>query len=552
MENFSIFIGGQAGEGLKRGALTIGKLFNRLGYYVFILDDYMSLIRGGQDYSEIRVSTNMVLSHQDIFDLMFAFHNDVYQIHKNKANKNCFCYLEKNEGGNIDFEGIIKENKAPSFMKPSIVLGLIAYIFQIPFNLIEEILLDEFSDKASLNIVLAKKGYEIGQTYNLTQIKITIREKISLPLIYGNEAIGIGSVKAGMKLYAAYPITPSSTLLSFLARNSEKFKIIVLQPEDEISAIMMAIGSSYVGMPSMVGTSGAGIDLMGEAISLAGGTEIPLVILDVQRPGPTTGVPTYTEQSDLNLILNVGHGEFPRIVIAPGDISEAFDLTIKAFKYAWWYQTPVFILSDKHLSESAHNINTELERKEKILIKNFIGESIYKRYLFTNDGISPLAFPGLEGIVNHTNSTEHTEDGYSSSLPDDIVLMKRKRYQKKQTLQNDFELEQTIKIFGNKESKNIIVSFGSTKGAITEAIIDLPVKFIQILYLDPFPQKKLIETIGNGNQKNIIVIEQNTYGQLSSLFESKTHLYVSHKILKYDGRPFVPQKLRYEIEEVLI
>ncbi|MEM3858540.1 MAG: 2-oxoacid:acceptor oxidoreductase subunit alpha [Candidatus Micrarchaeaceae archaeon] len=550
MVDFSIFLGGQAGEGIKRGARTIGKLFNRLGYYVFILDDYMSLIRGGQDYSEIRVSKNRVFSHKDNFDIVFAFHDDVYQMNKEKTNKNCLTFIQGNEDFNIDFESIIKNLKAPSFMKPSIVLGMIACIADINFEIVKKLLEDEFRSNASQNIDLAQKGYDLAYEKNLPKQPLFENEKIDLPLIYGNDAIGIGAIKAGMKIYIAYPITPSSTLLSFLARNAQKFNIAVVHPEDEIAAVMMAIGSAYAGIPSMVGTSGAGIDLMGEAISLSGGAEIPLVILDVERPGPTTGVPTYTEQSDLNLVLNVGHGEFPRIVIAPGDIDEAFEYTKKAFQYAWWYQIPVIVLSDKHLSESAANTKISMDKQETLSVKHFKEGFTYKRYEITEDGISPLAFPGYEGIVNHTNSTEHTEDGYSSSSANDIKLMKEKRLKKKLTIEKDFESEPTCKFYGDSSAINLIVSFGSTKGAIIESIQNLPVKFIQIICLDPFPMKKL-ETLCNGDE-NIIVVEQNTFGQLTSLFESKMHKKVNHKILKYDGRPFDPKTLRDNIKELLI
>jgi len=552
MNDFSVFLGGQAGEGIKRGALTIGKLFNRLGYYVFILDDYMSLIRGGQDYSEIRISTSRVLSHKDTFDIVFAFHNDVYQANKEKINQeNNMIFVDGDKTYDFSFESLIKEAKAPSFMKPSISLGILAYIHDISFEIIEEVLISEFHNNSPQNILLARKGYNLAYEKKIQKKPLQLREKINLPLMYGNDAIAIGAVKAGMKFYFAYPITPSSTLLSFLARNKHKFNISVIQPEDEIAAIMMAIGSSYAGIPSMVGTSGAGIDLMGEAISLAGGTEIPLVVVDVQRPGPTTGVPTYTEQSDLNLALYVGHGEFPRIVVAPGDIDEALEITIKAFKYAWWYQTPVIILSDKHLSESATNIRASLDfgSKEIISFKAFDKGFNYKRYEITDDGVSPLAFPGFKNITNHTNSTEHTEDGYSSSQPNDVKIMKEKRLKKLFTIEKDFTSEQMFKLYGNPQEKNLIISVGSTKGAIIEAIKDLPAKFLQVISISPFPQqiKDLIE-----DSENIICIEQNTFGQLASIFESKMHKKVNHQILKYDGRPFNPNDLKENIKELLI
>jgi 2-oxoglutarate ferredoxin oxidoreductase subunit alpha len=548
MTDFSIFLGGQAGEGIKRGALTIGKLFNRFGYHVFILNDYGSIIRGGQDYSEVRVSKAEVFSQSGYFDYMFSFHSDVYERYKPQGKENFLSFVEGSGTSNVSFEKIQHSVEGLPFMKTSIVLGIIAYINGIPFEQVEEILRDDLKEKAYKNILLAEKGYEFAQENKFPTNPIPKGDKSPVPILYGNEAIALGAVRAGMKVYTAYPITPSSTLLDMLAEEARAIGIAVVHAEDEISAISMAIGASYAGVLSMVGTSGPGIDLMGESISLAGGVEVPIVILDVQRAGPTTGVPTYTEQSDLNLALNVGHGEFPRIVIAPGDIDEAFEIAAKAFQYAFWYQVPVIILSDKHLSESAKTSNIPFGNHYVTPLKTFEGEGVYKRYQITDDGISPLAFPGTKDIVNHTNSTEHTEDGYSSSIPQHVKVMKDKRLKKMQTIKDDFKFEQTINIFGKEKSKNLIIGFGSTKGAIIEAIRGLPVKFVQIVLLEPFPVEKLNDALANA--ENIISVEQNSVGQLASLFEAKMLKPVNHKILKYDARPFNPKELYKEIQEV--
>jgi 2-oxoglutarate ferredoxin oxidoreductase subunit alpha len=551
MVDFSIFLGGQAGEGIKRGALTIGKLFNRFGYHVFIYNDYGSIIRGGQDYSEIRVSDKEVFSQSGEFDYVFAFHNDVYERYKVLARENALSFVEGNGNFNMPFSELIRSTESMQFMKSSIALGILAYIHTVPFEFIEDLLNDDLKEKAYKNILLAKKGYEFAEGFG-TAIPRSILPKGNkppLPLLYGNETIGLGAVRAGMKVYTAYPITPTSTLLDMLAEKARDFGIAVVHAEDEISAISIAIGASYAGTLAMVGTSGPGLDLMGESISLAGGVEVPIVVLDAQRAGPTTGVPTYTEQSDLNLALNVGHGEFPRIVLAPGDIDEAFEITAKAFQYAYWYQVPVIILSDKHLSESAKTSSIPFGNHYVNPVKTFEGEGVYKRYQISEEGISPLVFPGTEGIVNHTNSTEHTEDGYSSSLPQNVKAMKDKRFRKMKTIREDFELEQTTNVFGSENSSNAIIGFGSTKGAIIEAIKGLPVKFIQILSLEPFPTEKLKKELNS--VKNVISVEQNSFGQLASLFEGKMLVPVNHKLLKYDARPFNPKELSSMIKEVI-
>jgi 2-oxoglutarate ferredoxin oxidoreductase subunit alpha len=549
MAEISIFLGGQAGEGIKRGALTIGKVFNSYGYHVFIMDDYGSVIRGGQDYSEIRLSSEEVLTSSGKMDFMFAFHKDVYERYKDKLKKGGVVILDAEGDTNVPYEKFIKELGAFPFMKSSVALGAIAFMVDLPLEVIAKTFEEEFKDKAAKNIELANRGFEFAREHNFPKKPLQRKCKEPLPILYGNDAIGLGAVRAGMKVYVAYPITPTSTLLDFLARNSKRLGISVIHAEDEIAAIMMAIGASYASAPSMVGSSGPGIDLMGEAISLTGGVEVPLVILDVQRGGPTTGIPTYTEQSDLNLVLNIGHGEFPRIVLAPGSIEEAFELTGKAFQYAWWYQTPVFVLSDKHLSESAKTCEVLSEVKFKLPMKYFEREDNYKRYQITEDGISPIAFPGMKGIINHTNSTEHTEEGYSSALPDNVKKMKEKRLRKMETIKNDFLTEDCVKIYGDLDSKNLVISFGSTKGAILEAIDGLPVKFLQIQVLEPFPIK-IVKDILRGIT-NIIGVEQNTTAQFGALLYAKTGVGVNHKILRYDGRPFEPLELRARIKEVL-
>jgi 2-oxoglutarate ferredoxin oxidoreductase subunit alpha len=543
--DFSIFIGGQAGEGIKRGSMLIGKVFNRYGYHVFIMNDYGSLIRGGTDYTEIRVSSKEIHTSYNRFDYMFAFHMDVFEKYKGMAKENCFT-LTSND---FPYDDIIKEAQAEPFMKPSIVLGVLSYILHIPENFVEDVIEDDLKKNAPQNIELFRVGYKLAEEKGFKSIHLLRGDKTPKPLLYGNDAIGLGAVRAGLKVYAAYPITPSTTLLEFLAKNADRLGIVALQLEDEIAAINLAIGSAYAGVPSMVGTSGAGLDLMGEAISLAGATETPIVILDVMRVGPSTGAPTYTEQSDLNLALNIGHGEFPRIVLAPGDVEEAFEVSAKALQFAWWYQTPVIILSDKHISESARTTDLPFSNNYPMMVKTYDKEldGTYHRYKITPDGISPYAPPSTPDVVVHVNSTEHTEEGYSSSLPETLTKMKEKRLRKMKTIEDDFKLMRFINVFG--EGSVAVVSFGSPKGAILEAIENLGIKFVQVVSLEPFPTDAVLEELKGVNK--IISVEQNSFGQFADLFERKTGLKIDKRILKYDGRPFSPWALRSMFEEVL-
>ena len=550
MNEVTIFLGGQAGEGVKRGAAVIGRMLNRFGHHIFIMDDYVSTIRGGQDYSEVCASKSEVFSQSGREDIVISFHKDIYERYKSKAKEDAIVILDGESGTDIPFSKIIKENSALTVMKPSIALGVVAYILEVPFEFVERTLNSEFKEKAGKNIALAKVGYETARERNFPRRTLGRGEKPPFPLMYGNELTALGAVRAGMKVYTAYPITPASPILHFLAKEQKRLNITALHTEDEISAAVMAIGAAYAGVPAMVGTSGPGIDLMGEAISLAGGTEIPLVIVDAQRAGPTTGVPTYTEQSDLNLVLNVGHGEFPCIVLAPGTVDESFDIAARAMQYAWWYQTPVFILTDKQIAESSKTVNLDYKRKFSLPVKYFQSGGQYKRYKVTEDGISELAFPGMKGVVNHTNSTEHTEEGYSSSLPENVIKMKEKRLKKAETIENDFLREHTINVFGDPDAKNAVVSFGSPTGAILEAIQDLPVKFLQVISLAPFPVEKVNNVLHN--VENIITVENNSTGQFAGLLKCKTMRKVNHRLLRYDARPFDPFELRERIKEVLL
>ncbi len=546
MVDLSIFIGGQAGEGIKKGASVIGKIFNRFGYHVFIYSDYGSIIRGGQDYSEIRVKDKPCHSQYGKFDFMFAFHSDVFERYKDKRKTGCFDCVE---GSGFSFESAVKELNGKPFMKPSAVAGIVSYMLCIPFELVEEVLKDEFGEHAEPNIELARLAYEHARSNGFPVSEIGKGEKPAYPLVSGNESIGLGALRAGIRVYTAYPITPASTLLEFLAKNSKRTGTAVIHTEDEIASILMAIGAAYAGAPAMTGSSGAGIDLMGEAISMAGACEVPLVILDVQRAGPSTGAPTYSEQSDLNLARNIGHGEFPRIVLAIGSIEDAFEITAKAFQYAWWYQTPVILLSDKHISESVETVMLPFSQRYPLPIKEYQEETVYKRYADADDGISPLAFPGREKTVVHVNSTEHTEDGYSSSIALNVKKMKEKRLKKMQTIINDFRMEKTLNVYGNKNARTVLIGFGSTKGAILEAIDGLEVKYMQIVSIEPFPSEKLKEEIPEG--ASVYCIENNSTGQLADLFEMKMLRKLNGRILKYDGRPFDPWELRQVVEEVM-
>jgi 2-oxoglutarate ferredoxin oxidoreductase subunit alpha len=368
------------------------------------------------------------------------------------------------------------------------------------------------------------------------------------PLVSGNEAISLGAVKAGLNMYIAYPMTPASAILHYLAANESELGVVTVHPESEIGVALMALGAAYAGARTMVGTSGGGFALMNEALSLAGQGELPIVIVEVQRPGPSTGVPTYTAQGDLGFVVHAGHGDILRVVLAPGDAEEAFYTAGLALNLAWKFQIPTFVLSDKHLSESIFSFEGDLDKikPEKPLLWNNHGE--YKRYSDTQNGISPLAFPGNPSAIVKATSYEHDENGITTEEPEAISQMQRKRLRKRKTLEDELEQYETVKVYGNPDSKTVLLCWGSTKGACIEVAEALDLKVVQPLLLEPMPVKALKKALFGADK--IIDVEVNTTGQLAKLV-SGHGICIDDMVLRFDGRPFTADVLLDNIKEVL-
>ncbi|KXA95969.1 hypothetical protein AKJ38_04165, partial [candidate division MSBL1 archaeon SCGC-AAA259I14] len=342
------------------------------------------------------------------------------------------------------------------------------------------------------------------------------------------------------------------SILHFTASHQDDLGLTVVQPENEIGVINMALGSAYAGARAMVASSGGGFSLMQESMSLAGMSETPILVIECQRAGPSTGVPTYTAQSDMDLAMCFGQGEFPSIVLAPGDTEEAFYRAGEGLNLAWKYQVPVVLLSDKHLSESSMSTELELDKvspEEAKIEKN--PDSDYERYRFTEDGVSPLAFPGSPDTVVKTTSYEHIEFGYTTEDPAEIEAMQDKRKRKWGGIEKDVMRREPVKVYGDENSDKLILGWGSTKGAILEAmkLIDSPTKFVQPIYLRPFPSKIVGDYI-DGASKTVCV-ENNATGQLAKLIRGETLKTVDEKVLKYDARPFNPPDLAKKLEVLL-
>jgi 2-oxoglutarate ferredoxin oxidoreductase subunit alpha len=381
-------------------------------------------------------------------------------------------------------------------------------------------------------------------------------------VIAGNEAMALGALAAGLKFAAIYPMTPISSILTSLAAWEKETDIVLRQPEDEIAGINMAIGASFAGVRSLVATSGGGFALMNEALSLAGITETPVVVIFGQRSGPATGLPTCTGQEDLLYALNAAHGEYPRILLAPGDAQECFYLTAQAFNLADIYQTPVVILVDKLVCEAHQTVvpfnfeEVKIDRGKIVVVPTTVKAEteIFPRYQLTADGISPRIFPG-QGKIVKGNSDEHNEFGFSDETGENRVRQMEKRQQK--LAQLDKALPSPA-LYGPEEADLTLVGWGSVKGPILEAMsnFNLPaggqrpnkkVNFLHLNWLRPFPAQAVKESLSKA--KRLLLVENNYQGQLGDWIRLQTGIEIKEKFLKYNGHQFYPEEIADKIKE---
>jgi 2-oxoglutarate ferredoxin oxidoreductase subunit alpha len=552
MEDFSILIGGIAGDGINEAGLTAARLMNRLGYRIFMYYDYPSLIRGGHNFSMVRASSERIGVCRDEIDLLIALNQDTVDRHSGRLKEgSIFIFDADNVMGEgiaekscgISVTGILKEEGAPSVMKNSCILGAFCHAVGIEWTVLEEVLKKHIPKKLELNLKVARRGYDQASEF----CRIAWLDNSPEPIITGNQAISLGLIRAGLEAYVAYPMTPSSAILDFMANSAEEFGLKVVHPESEIAVILMAEGFAYAGARTAVGTSGGGFCLMTEALSLAGMAEIPLTIVVAQRTGPSTGLPTYTAQGDLHFVINAGQGEFPRLVIAPGDAEDAYLWSAAALNLAWKYQIPAFILSDKIVSESQYSLDLGLTGKAETArpaqLWNEQGD--YHRYRHSDTGVSPLAYPPQRGQVIKADSYAHDATGITTEDPQITREMSDKRVLKAQSLARELEGYETVKLLGDERSRTCLLFWGSNKGVCKEAADSLGLRAVQVLVLWPFPENRLKDALRG--VERLIAVECNATGQLATLCR-QYGIDVDDRILKYDGRPFSLNDLEIELE----
>ncbi|RUM88874.1 MAG: 2-oxoacid:acceptor oxidoreductase subunit alpha [Thermovibrio sp.] len=532
----SVTIGGEAGEGIKESANLLSKVLVNIGYSVFTYHDYPSLIRGGHNFSSVRFSNEKVEAPVKLADYIIALDDRSVREHRKDAKEGTVWIVD--EGVKEEIEGKVVRlpirREVKGVMRSSAILGALLKAFRIPQEEGVEVLKELRNYEENERIF--KKFYEISEEVE----EIVEVEGVKGEYISGSEAIALGAVDGGLKVYIAYPMTPASPVLHFLASHRKELGIKVVQPENEIGVINMVLGAAYAGGRAMTGTSGGGFALMTETLSLAGMSETPVVIYEAQRGAPSTGVPTYTEQADLLFVLFAGHGDFPRIVVAPSNARECYELTREAMNLAWKFQVPVIVLGSKNVGESF--FTQEIPRETVIEEpKLWNGEGEYKRYEITDDGISPLAFPGTKGAVVKATSYEHDEMGITTEKPQEIVKMKEKRERKRKTIEEFFRSRKdTISMGGNPDSKRAIITWGENWGVCCEVGEELNYKVLKPNYLEPFPHERLKEELKGIEE--VIVVELSPSGQFEKLLKLYGIL-PNRRFRKYDTRPIFKEEL---------
>ncbi len=570
MDSVTWKIGGEAGFGIMSSGIMLSKALARAGYHVFSTNEYPSLVRGGHNAVTVRIATTRFSAMNQDLHILVALNAETVEIHKNELRDGSIVVFDPKDkewqAGDfskkvvlvpIGFHQMTTEKAGDPIMRNTIALGATVALLGKQLDTISGVITDQFKKKGQgvvdANVSIAKMGFDFiiehfgsAKEMFLAEGKETDRKLI----VNGSEAVGIGAVRAGMKFAAIYPMTPINSIITFLADHAKRLKLVYRQPEDEIAGINMALGASVAGVRSMVATSGGGFALMVEGVSLAGALEIPVVIDMGMRVGPATGMPTYTEQGELQFIIHAGHGEFPRIVLAPGDASETYSMTVDAFNLADQFQIPVFVLTDKYLNESQWCLPEALVKEDviidrgKLVVESALpGDRSFRRYdLSVADGVSPRSVPGMKNGQYYANSYEHDEMGHMTDKADGRAAMVEKHLRKFTAIA---KIAKAPTLYGDPDAEITFAAWGSMKGPVLEAMKNINANLVHFGWMYPFPAEATQKLLAG--RKRIIDVEQNATGQLASLIREYTGIEITEKLLKYDGRPWFPEEILSKI-----
>lgn len=569
--NLTIRVGGDTA--ITTGVISTGEMLTtalaRSQYDVFTFRTNPAEIKGGQAMFQVRMGNHPVLSQGTHLDILIAYDEECLKTHGKDLKTEGLLVFDtdvfaaddnyKEQAYGVPLSSIAQAVSGTKKAKNVVAMGVVAEQLGLPFDSIKQVVHDQFKHKAEKIIEANYKSLEAGRDWALKHavtkdLHVAPRElKTSKLVMSGNDAMAAGAMFAGCRYYAGYPITPASEILEFMEKFQPYFDGVAIQTEDEIAAITSCIGASFAGAKSMTATAGPGLSLMLEALGLSSMTETPVVIVDCQRGGPSTGLPTKTEQSDLLTSVFGGHGEAPRVVMAPSNVKDCFYGMVKAFNIAEKYQVPVIMLSDQSLSQRTQTftrpkLNT-IEVWNRVRANGKTGAD-YNRYAITENGVSPVAIPGHSATTYVATGLEHNEHGDPNYTPANHFRMTTKRHKK---LEHIAKEKGFTRRFGDEQAKVGILSWGSTEGPIEEAIrkanqLGYEVAALQVKMLHPLPDDEIKHFLSS--VEHVIVPELNFTGQFNQIIRAK-YLVPTIRLNKCAGLPFTPEEILNKIEEVI-
>jgi 2-oxoglutarate ferredoxin oxidoreductase subunit alpha len=561
----NLMVGGEAGQGVQAVGHILAKSLARGGFHVFADQDYESRVRGGHNFFRVRASDGEVAALSEALDVLIALNEESIDLHqKELADKGVAIFdgdkiKRAGEGGMLaaPLERLAQEKTKNKVMANTVALGVAVSVLGYDLDILTNVVREHFGtgNMAEGNIAAATAGHEYARANFKPDFSQRLRPlgDAKRMLLTGNEALALGALAAGCNFMAAYPMTPATSIMEYIAGKAQELDVVVVQPEDEISAINMIIGAAFAGARAMTATSGGGFCLMVEGLGLAGMTETPIVVVEGQRAGPAIGLPTRTEQGDLEFMLHASHGEFPRAVLAPGTVEDAFWLTVKAFNLADRYQLPVIVLTDQHLASSYATVD-EFDLSRVVIDRGqLVAEAAsmngYKRHRITDSGISPRALPLDSTALVVTDSDEHDEEGHMIEDAGKRTAMMLKRLRKLDGLRGEIGRPRT---YGADKAEVTLIGWGSTYGALREAIDlatrdGLKAKLVHLSEIWPFPAEAMAQELQQCERS--FVVENNATGQMAHLIRAQTGHQVTGRILKFDGRPFSPDHILGQLKK---
>ncbi len=562
--DITIKIGGEAGQGIQTVGSLLSWVCQRAGLYVMAINDFESRIRGGHSFIQIRISDQPVHAPHHAIDILVAMDQNTYTLHKNEVVSSGIILIEEDANIKDDkLKGVpfekLAQDAGGKITSNTVAAGVCLALLGAPKQLIDEVLTQRFAAKSKailkMNLKAARLGYQFVEAAAFEGVFTGVSGKSRGRLFEGSEAIALGALSADCRFGAFYPMSPATGIMGHLVEQMDHLPLVVEQAEDEIAAINMAIGAAFAGVRAMTATSGGGFCLMTEALGLAAITETPIVIINAQRPGPATGLPTRTAQADLLFVIHASQDEFPRFVFAPRNVYDAYATTARAFHLADKYQVPAIIMADQFLCDSWFTTEQSFDIPSAVKLfyatdEDLDNPSNYRRFKVTKSGVSPRALPCRGKALVMVCSDEHSEDGHITEDSTERIKMVDKRNAKLKDMLNEMQAPDVY--YGDSDA--LLVGWGSTQGAILEAIDILRsdgenVGAVIFGDLWPFPGRLATEALQKA--RSFIMVEQNSGAQLGQIIQMQTGLRAAGAILKYDGRPFFPIEITKDIQRHL-